>query len=342
MKLLLITQGLDLDDPVLSVYHGWVDAIATQFEHVSVICLKEGRHELPSHVSVHSLGKERGERSALVYAVRFLAVLWRLRGTYERVLVHMNQEYILLAGWYWVFARIPVYLWRNHYAGSWLTDTAVLFCTKVFCTSTHSYTAKYRKTVLMPVGVATERFMENMHTERAPRSLLFLARVSPSKQPEVFIDALGILIDRGVSFIASIYGSPLPEDQHYYDSLKARVEDRGLHDRVRFYPGVPNDRTPAIYQAHEVFVNTSPSGMFDKTLFEAAASGCLVLARSDDFKASAGEEFHFTDAASLAERLEVLLAYDEDRRIRARERFYALARAESLTTLADRISRELV
>ena len=70
----------------------------------------------------------------------------------------MNQEYVLIAGWLWKLLGKRTYLWRNHYAGSWLTDVAAVFCTKVFCTSKHSYTVKYKKTVLMPVGVDTERF----------------------------------------------------------------------------------------------------------------------------------------------------------------------------------------
>ncbi len=340
MKLLFVTQKMDRNDSVLGAYHGWVAELAQSMERVTVICLYEGEHDLPQNVTVHSLGKEKGSVPGFVYAVRFLWLAWGLRREYDRVLVHMNQEYLLIAGWLWKLLGKPIYMWRNHYAGTFLTDVAAAFCTKVFCTSKHSYTAKYRKTELMPVGVDLSRFSAEGTEVREPRSILFLARISPSKRPDLFLEALGLLIARGVSFIASVYGSPAPEDERYYESLKQRADALGLHGRVRFHPGVPNRETPPVYRAHEIFVNCSPSGMFDKTLFEAAASGCMVFAASDDFASLAGEDYRFSSAEELAQKLERALTLPmEPARVAAF--FGSLARQESLATLMDRLGLEL-
>lgn len=335
MKLLFVIQALDLDDPTLSVYHEWVAALAARCDSVVAICLKEGRHALPANVRVYSLGKEQGSVSGITYALRFLRLVWRLRHDYDRVFVHMNQEYILIAGWLWELMNKPVYLWRNHYAGSWLTDLAASTCTKVFCTSKHSYTAKYKKTVLMPVGVDTERFAIS-NINRVPHSILFLARMAPSKRPDILLDALKIIDSRDITYTADFYGDPLPEDMSYYDALVRRSTDR-----IRFFPGVPNQDTPEVYAAHDIFVNCSKSGMFDKTLFEGAASGSLVLAASDDFKDLAGEAYSFTDARTLAQRIEELFALSPHDRESAGTHMRSLARTESLATLADRLSVEL-
>lgn len=339
MKLLLITQALDSEDPVLSVYVRWVEEISSRFESVHVICLKEGKHDLPPNIIVHSLGKEEGV-GRLTYLYRFYSYIWSLRHEYEVVFVHMNQEYILLAGWLWKAMGKRVYMWRNHYAGSLLTDITVAFCTKVFCTSKHSYTAQFKRTKLMPVGIDLVRF-EGPEMVREPRSILFLGRIAPSKRPEMLIDALGEVLARGISFTASIYGSPSTEDISYFESLDARAESLGLHDRVRFYPGVPNETAPAIYRTHDIFVNCSPSGMFDKTIFEAAACGCRVLAASDDFHDMAGDRSFAPTTADLAERLIESLTDDDDTITRRRIELTALARGESLGTLADRLSIEL-
>lgn len=336
MRLLFVTQALDLDDPTLSVYHDWVAALAARCESVVAICLKEGRHVLPENVQVYSLGKERGSVSSFTYALRFIALVWKLRHEYDRVFVHMNQEYILIAGWLWEILNKRVYLWRNHYAGSWLTDLAASTCTKVFCTSKHSYTAKYKKTVLMPVGVDTARFTDAV-SARVPRSILFLARMAPSKRPEILLDALALLAARGIDYIADLYGDPLPEDRSYYETLT-----RQGNERIRFWPGIPNQETPRVYGAHDIFVNCSKSGMFDKTLFEAAASGCLVFSTSDDFRDAAGERYHFTDATSLADRIESATTLPAEDRERAEAHMRALARQESLATLVERLSAELV
>ena len=340
MKLLITTQILDREDPGLGFFHEWVAGLAAKVESIQVICLKEGRHELPANVTVHSLGKEQGAASRLVYMFRFGQLVWRLRHAHDAVFVHMNQEYILLAGWFWRILGKRIYLWRNHYAGSLLTDVAALFCTKIFCTSRFSYTAKYKKTVRMPVGVDTARFYQDTSVTRKPSSILFLARMSPSKRPDLLVEALGLLISKGVSFVADFYGSPAPGDEVYYASLKARAEALGLHDRVRFYPAVTHEKAVDVFRSHEIFVNCSPSGMFDKTLFEAAACGALVVAASEDFNEALGNTASFTDALTLSEALATVLALSPESRHELEELMGRLAENHSLPRLIDNLVRE--
>jgi len=339
MRLLVVTQEIDTESSTLGFFHEWLRALAPKLETIEAICLKAGKHSLPENVHVHSLGKDSGSMPRLVYVVRFKWLAWKLRHEYDAVFVHMNQEYILIAGPMWKILGKRVYMWRNHYAGSWVTDLAATFCTKVFCTSKHSYTAKYKKTTLMPVGVDLSRYYEMNLIERMPRSILFLARIAPSKRPDMFIEALGLLNQEGIPFTASIVGSALPVDEGYYTSLVSRVKELGLSSYVTFSPGVPHEETSAIYARHDIFINCSRSGMFDKTLFEAAASGCLVLAASDDFRAATGERFYFEDLETLVERLREMLMLPE--RDRAVERLRASAKQESLATLCEQLSREL-
>lgn len=315
MKLLVVTQAADENDQALGFFTGWIGEFSKHAERVEVICLTEGKHALPANARVHSLGKEQGRQNRFVYAWRFLSLAWNLRHEYDAVFVHMNQEYVLLAGWLWKLLGKPLYMWRNHYAGSWLTDIAAAFSMKVFCTSKHSYTAKYAKTVLMPVGVDTDRFKPDDRISRKPHSILFLSRMSPAKRPDMLLDALAILARSGTSFTATFVGSPLPKDEAYYRSIKGQASTYQLDDVVAFLPGVPNAETPALYRSHEVFVNCSSSGMFDKTLFEAAACGCRVLAASADFAGLAGSESYFTTAEGLAMKLKAALAAGPGREV---------------------------
>lgn len=170
--------------------------------------------------------------------------------------------------------------------GSFLTDIASFFCTKVFCTSKYSYTAKYKKTVLMPVGVDTNKFvkLESSKVHKVKNSILFLGRISPSKNVDIFVEALGFLKKQGIDFNANVYGDALPIDIPYFDKTKSRSQELGLESVLKFHGGVPNHQTPEIYNSHEIFVNLSSSGMYDKTIFEAMACGCLVLASNDNLK----------------------------------------------------------
>ena len=59
MKLLIVTQIVDKNDPILGFFHRWIEEFAKHVEHIEVICLKEGKHKLPSNVHIHSIGKEQ-------------------------------------------------------------------------------------------------------------------------------------------------------------------------------------------------------------------------------------------------------------------------------------------
>src|SRR6185295_8452864 len=98
MKLLIVTQVVDSEDPILGFFHRWLEEFATQAEHIEVICLKEGKHALPRNVRVHTLGKPANR---ILYIARFGWYIWTLRSQYDRVLVHMNPEYVILGGLDW-------------------------------------------------------------------------------------------------------------------------------------------------------------------------------------------------------------------------------------------------
>lgn len=276
MKLLIITQVVDRQDPVLGFMHSWLEALAPQYDSVSVICLRAGEYALPPNVSVRSLGKET-RQSRLQYLCNLFRYLWQLRHEYDAVFVHMNQEYILLAGWWWRLTGKKIVMWRNHHQGNILTRIAVLYSHVVLCTSKYSYTAQFTKTTLMPVGIDTELFTLPAANQPRPFDVLFLARFAPVKKPHLLVAALAQLHQEGRTLSVSIYGDPLPHDQHYYDQVQQQIRDAGLADQIRLYPGIPNSETPTVYQQHRLCVNLSSSGMYDKTIFEAMACGTIAM-----------------------------------------------------------------
>lgn len=305
MKLLIITQKINKNDPILGFFHGWIREFSKHFDSIVGICLEKGEYDLPSNVRVLSLGKEEISKKSevqsakflkqLKYVVRFWSYIWQERKNYDAVFVHMNQEYIILGGLFWLLTGKKVYMWRNHHAGSILTDLAAFFCTKVFCTSKYSYTARYKRTVLMPVGIDTDLFKRKENIQRIRNSILFLGRISPVKKPDLLIDVLVKLHNDGKDFTASFYGDPLPKDKIYYDALVKKVSEAGLSGKIKFYAGIPNEKTVDVYNGHEIFVNLSSSGMYDKTIFEAMACECLVLASNRNLIGLIDDMFVFSD-----------------------------------------------
>lgn len=343
MKLLILTQKVDKNDDVLGFFHAWIMEFAKHCEKLTVICLGRGEYYLPENVKVLSLGKEEGA-SRLGYILRFYRYMWRERKNYDTVFVHMNQEYVLLGGIFWKLMGKKVTMWRNHYAGNFLTHIAMALSNTIFCTSKYSFTAQSKKTIFMPVGIDTELFKKEDGTAGKANSILFLARIAPSKKAHLVIEALRILQKEGVSFTSDFYGNSTPKDMPYLESLKEKVKEYSLENRVTFQSGIPNSKTPPVYAAHAVFVNSSPNGMYDKTIFEAMACESLILTSNLNLKGKMEDIFLFTedDASDLARKLRVLLALD----IETREKYgkilrTSVAKEQSLSLLAQRLFKEL-
>lgn len=273
MRLLAVTQKVDLNDPVLGFFHRWLGAFAPEFEKISVICLEEGESSLPGNVSVYSLGKE-DRASKIQYLWRFYKYIWSLRNEYDAVFVHMNQEYVLLGWKSWLLLRKPVYLWRNHSKGGFLTRLAVMFSKKVFYTSPQSFTALFKKAVQMPVGIDTDFFKPDPTAPRIPNSILFLGRISPVKKVLEFVEWLE---RQDPKFTATIAGSALPKDEEYEKLVRSRATNR-----IKFVGPVTQEGALKLYQSHEIYVNKTPAGSFDKTIFEAAACGMKLMVDNPD------------------------------------------------------------
>ncbi len=276
MKLLICTQTVDKNDPILGFFHGWIEEFSKHFEHICIVCLKEGEHSLPDNVTIRSLGKERGE-SKFKYIFQFYKHIFSLRGTYDSVFVHMNPHYILLGGLLWVFRGVPVFFWRNHARMNMMTEIAARFAQKIFYTSPFACTSKYAHAFKMPVGIDCALFTPSRNTRDASaiKKILFLGRLSPVKKAELCIEA-GKFLPQGYEI--HIYGDDPHKDQKYHRQL---IEKSGSN--IFFHPSVINRETPFVYQSHDIYVNLTPEGSMDKTVLEAVACGIPVIVTNTSF-----------------------------------------------------------
>ncbi len=330
MKLLITTQAVDLDDPVLGFFHGWVIQLAKHCEIVHVICLKEGRHNLPPNVHVHSLGKEGGE-SRVKYVTRFVRYVWQLRREVDMVFSHMNPHYIVMAGLFWKFTGIRMFLWRNHKEMNIKTRIAAYFSQNVFYTSSFACLRQFRHSVQMPVGIHTEVFHEDSNVIPVPRSILFLGRLSRIKRPELFMNAVRPLDD----VIVDVYGDTTPDLSYTQEELR-----RMGGDRVTMHGSVRNRETPTVYRSHELYVNLTPEGSMDKTVLEAGACGALVLVYNKSFKGIVPDECLLPDdrVETISGHIEKLLSLPHERKQELRRNLMEVAqRDHSLDALIKKL-----
>jgi glycosyltransferase involved in cell wall biosynthesis len=257
---------------------------------------------------------------------------------YDAVFVHMNEEYMLLGGVPWWLLGKRSVLWRNHKKGSLQTRLACAFASRVCFTSPDSYVAHLGNAVRMPIGIDTDAFS----LTTAPlqqRSILFFGRLDAVKNAHVFVAALDELYRRGLQFSATLCGSPTYENDEYAASTLARAKHLVDSKVLKLFPAIPNESAPGLYRSHMIYVNVTPSGSFDKTIGEAMASGCIVLATNSAVKDVLESRFlpvltPETLAESIAQTLDIPEA--ERSKIIARQRAYIMAE-HSLSLLTERL-----
>src|SRR4030042_726009 len=166
MKLLILTQKVDINDDVLGFFHGWIEEFAKHCEKVTVICLYRGQYDLPENVRVLSLGKESirtaqnsSERahpnffnkiySRIFYLLRFYKYIWRERKNYDVVFVHMNQVYVILGGLFWKFQGKKIGLWYTHKQVNLSLHLAEKIADYIFTASEKSFRIRSRKKMFL-------------------------------------------------------------------------------------------------------------------------------------------------------------------------------------------------
>ena len=125
--------------------------------------------------------------------------------------------------------------------------------------------------------------------------MLFLGRFDPSKRPDLLVRALSMVAKRGLAFTASFVGGVSNEHSLYPQEVADLARDLGIADRIEFVGAVPNTDTYKYYRSHTIYVNSSKSGMLDKSLFKSIACGCLPIFTSADLGEMIGTEYMFTD-----------------------------------------------
>ena len=166
MKILICTQKVDKNDPILGFFHRWLEEFAKNTEKLTVICLEKGEYNLPENVKVLPLGKKNLETgfplgnpvSKLLYLIRFYKYIWRERQNYDAVFVHMNPEYVILGWAYWKILGKKIALWYVHKYVNLQLRLAEKFADKIFTASPESFRLPSKKVEIMGHGIDIEKF----------------------------------------------------------------------------------------------------------------------------------------------------------------------------------------
>jgi glycosyltransferase involved in cell wall biosynthesis len=343
VKLLICAQSADAADPVLGFFRAWLDEFARRARAVSLIYLQGAPTGLAQNVRAFSLGKEgmRGLHAVkrVRYAARFLGRAWRERNAYDTVLVHINTEYVILAGLMWRLLGKRVALLANNTETTWKVRLASRFADVVFYTDPRASVARLAQAQQIPTGVETDVYAQAPRTG-ALGSLLFLGRLAPEKKLDIAIAAVERAAQHHACRLDVVGATILPGDEAYAADLRARfrqAQERGL---VSFLGAMPHGKTPQAYASHDIFVHVGSVSGFNKTLFEAAASGCIVVTAAPELRHVVHEGLFIerADEESVAHAITqaLMLTEEEKRRERAMLRSY-VEREHSLSAIVPRV-----
>ena len=318
MKLLIITQKVDMNDDNLGSFHGWLKKLAEKAD-IFVIGNYVGKYDLPENIKVFSLGKEK-RVGRLVKIFKYQWFLLKLLPRVDGVFFHMCPEYVLGAHLLPKIFRKKTLLWYTHKSFNWKLKLAEKLTDKIFTASKESFRLPSKKVEVTGHGIDTEKFKVQSSkfksNENSKFRIISVGRISPVKNYEIMINAAEILKNKGFfaqggpasGWEIKIAGAPiLKDDKTYFEKLKNLIKEKKLDGVIEFVGPIPNKYIAEFYQSGDLFINLSDTGSLDKAVLEAMACGLKILTSNEAFKYILPEEnFTKNESKEVAEKTENL------------------------------------
>lgn len=337
-RILIVTQKVAANDPVLGFFYRWIVEFAKHFDFVTVICLEKGSEILSNKIKVLSLGKEK-KNSRLQYMRLFYKYISEEKGNYDVVFVHMNPIYVVLGGLFWRQKNKKIFLWYTHKSVDWKLRIAEKLSYKIFTASKESFRLKSNKVKVMGHGIDIDALVPAAPVLHKSPVVLSVGRISPTKNQLAMIQAFEILHRQKCPATLSIVGDPVTGvDIQYHKELQAYIVAHNLQDVVSFQEGVPHVTLGDIYGKADIFINLSATGSLDKVVLEAMACDLRIITSNEAFTTLLPPG-NVTDgsAEDIASKIIKLLNEPVDPQWKK----YVVAN-HSLTSLIGRLSKELL
>lgn len=348
MKLLVITQKVDINDDLLGFAHSWLAEFAKYCEKMTVICLEKGESRLPDHVKIFSLGKESG-RSRLKYAFNFYKYIWRRRKEYDKVFVHMNAEYAVLGGLAWRFLKKKIGLWYVHKNVDLKLKLAEKLSHIIFTASPESFRLKSAKVKIVGHGIDLNIFGQEPEENNEKPKIVYVGRISRIKNQKLLLEALDILVTqkKTADIKVELVGRTVyKDDEEYQAELREFIKKRGLENRVSFAGGIPNRKIAGIFKEAQLSVNLCPTGGMDKAVLESMASSLPVIVYNKTFEKTLAQYENYLildegDPKKLADKISAFLLLPKNEREAIGENLRLIIEKDfNLSGLIKRIIKE--
>ncbi len=272
-RLLVVCQAVDEADPLFGFFVHWLAEAAKQGIGLTVLALRVGAHHLPASVQVIPL-RPKGSRSRIAVIKTLLQMSWTHRAIYDGVFVRGDAQYLVFAGWLWRLLQKRLVFWYTHYAAPspWFWLGSIWPHAHVTAVRASN---PLRRAIVIGHHIDATRFSGTRPQGKKPVSVLIFGRVSPVKRVPWMVALLRPFVERGEVTVRIVGAS---SDA----GTTAAVHEALIPGMTWEAHAMAERETPALYANADIVLNATP-GSLDKTIIEAAASGCVVCATTPGF-----------------------------------------------------------
>lgn len=342
MRLLVTTQIVDKNDPLLGFFHRWIIEFAKHFDHINIICLKEGKHDLPENVKVFSLGKESGENK-IKYVLRFYTYFWKLyiKEDVDYVFFHMGAVYNIIAAPFFLvrkFKHTEFLWWKTHGHINIVGKIALCFVDRVYTAVAQSFPVTSKKRHIVGHAVDVDLFKPGVESSNKD-TLLFVGRISRSKRIEQVLEMASLLRKQAIPVKTHIIGHVV--DSAYKKELLIKVRELNLTNTVEFVDGVSQADLVNEYQTSNILINPSDNDGLDKVVLEAMLCGAIPVTANRSFEellSPHGLYMKKGDIEGYVECVKRIFSMLDSERRELSDSLRAIVRADhSINTITNRI-----
>ena len=313
-RLLMFNLATDAENSALGFAISWIAELAKHVAAIDVITMYAGKYDLPEHVRVYSVGKEKGYSEPRRF-IEFYRIFFRLlrENRYDGCFAHMMQLFAVMAAPFLRWQNIPLILWYAHKSVTPTLRLATFFADRIVTASPESFRIASPKVRVIGHGIDTTRFAPRS-AERAPSdrfTIMTVGRISRIKRLELLIAAVAIVKQRHPEWplrVLIVGGTATADDEQYFGKLRQQTEETDVQNIAQFVGSVPFEAIETWYQQADCCINLCPTGGMDKAVLEAMSCGLLVIAVNQTFREVVGPEAASMmiiqpDPEQLAERL---------------------------------------
>lgn len=318
MKLLIVTDILDVDDLSVGYFHRWIEEMALHATSIHIIASKEGYHTLPPHVHVHSLGEEI-KKGRIAKTLKYMWYLARYIRQYDGVFVFGSPRAVVVAGWWWKLWKKKIGVWYAHGDPSLALVFARPFLSYIFTPTTHGYHGGGDVKHIVGHGVDVNRFKPILRPKHdGVFRMVTVGEIGHIKDYETMIRAVSLLKESVEKpFTLTIVGSPHEGEEKFANEVRSFAHSFGLSEVITFFGPMKNAEVAKLHQQADVYLSMNVLPALEKSLIEASASSLPVITSNRSFEAFARDYSAFVfyepkNDVELAERIRhmMLMSYD--------------------------------